>query len=188
MAELADLGDGLQHADFVIGRHDGYQDGFVIHGPLQVFEIDEPVGLNREIGDAIAVLFKALAGIEHRLVLGDLGDDMVAALAVHFGDALDGQVVALGRSRSKDDLLGSGPDQLGNLLPRRFDGLLRLPSKGVVAASRVAELGGEIGQHRLQHPGIEWAGGVIIHINRQAHSCGNFHLAGNSAHLGLHLL
>jgi hypothetical protein len=51
-------------------------------------------------------------------VLGDLGDDVVAALAVHLGDALDGQVVALGGAGGEDDLLGGGADQLGNLLAR----------------------------------------------------------------------
>jgi hypothetical protein len=81
----------------------------------------------------------------NRLVLGDLGDDVVAALAVHLGDALDGQVVALGGAGGEDDLLGGGADQPRNLLARRFHGLLRLPSKGVVAAGRVAKLGGEVG-------------------------------------------
>ena len=93
MAELADFADGLQHADLVVGGHDGDQDGLVVHGALQVFEIDQAVGLHRQIGDAVAVLFQALAGVQHGLVLGDLGDDVVAALAVHLRDALDGQVV-----------------------------------------------------------------------------------------------
>ena len=50
------------------------------------------------------------------------------------------RLFALGGAGGEDDLLGGGADQLGNLLARRFDGLLRLPAKGVVAAGRVAEL------------------------------------------------
>ena len=152
------------------------QNRLVVHGALQVFEIDQPVGLHRQIGHAIAVLLKPLAGVEHRLVLGHLGDDVVAALAIHLRDALDGQVVALGGAGGKDDLLGGCADQLGNLLARRLDGLLRLPSKGVVAAGRVAELGGEVRHHRFQHPRIERAGGVIIHIDRQGDACRHFNL------------
>ena len=105
--------------------------------------IDQPVGLHRQIGHAVAVLLQPLAGIQNRLVLGDLGDDVVAALAIHLRNALDGQVVALGGAGGKDDLLGGGADELGDLLARRLHGLLRLPAKGVVAAGRVAELGGE---------------------------------------------
>ena len=145
--------------------------------------IDEAVCLHRQIGDAVAVLLKALAGIEHRLVLGDLGDDVVAALAVHLRNALDGEVVALGGAGGEDDLLGGGADELGDLLAGRLDGLLGLPSKGVVAAGRVAELVGEVGHHRFQHPRIERAGGVIIHINRQLDACRHFDIAGNCTHL-----
>jgi hypothetical protein len=49
-------------------------------------------------------------------VLGDLGDDVVAALAVHLGDALDGEVVGFGGAGGEDDLLGGAADELGDLL------------------------------------------------------------------------
>ena len=81
VAELADLGDRLHHADLVVGKHDRDQDGLVVDGSLQVFEVDQAVCLHRQIGDAIAVFLQALAGIEDRFVLGDLGDDVIAALA-----------------------------------------------------------------------------------------------------------
>jgi hypothetical protein len=60
---------------------------------LQHVEIDQAVAHHRQIGDAIAVLLQALAGIEHGLVLGDRRDDVVALLGVHLGHALDGEVV-----------------------------------------------------------------------------------------------
>ena len=104
MADLADLANGLQHADFVVGRHDRDKNRLVIDGALQIFEIDEAVGFHRQIGDAIAILLKPLARIEHSLVLGHLGDDVVAALAIHLRDALDGEVVRLRRARGEDDL------------------------------------------------------------------------------------
>ena len=179
---LADLADGLEHADLVVGGHDGDQDGLVVDGPLQVFEIDEAVGLHRQVGDAVAVLLQALAGVQHGLVLGDLGDDVVAALAVHLRNALDGQVVALRGAGGKDDLLGAGADQLGDLLARGLHGLLGLPAEGVVAAGGVAEHGGEVGHHRLQHPRIERSGGVIVHVDGQLDARRYFHLTDNCAH------
>ena len=48
VAELADLGDGLHHADFVVRRHDRDQDGLVVHGALQFFQIDQAVFLHRQ--------------------------------------------------------------------------------------------------------------------------------------------
>ncbi len=53
VAELADFGHRLQHANFVVGEHDRHQDGFVIHGALQIFEVNLPVLLHRQIGDAV---------------------------------------------------------------------------------------------------------------------------------------
>ena len=60
-------------------------------------------------------------------------------------------------------------DEFGDLLARRLDGLLGFPAEGVVAAGRVAETCGEERQHRFQHPRIQRAGGVVIHINGQVH-------------------
>src|SRR6202044_2188643 len=100
VAELADGLDGLDDADFVVGVHDRDQDGLVgafgDDGALEVFEVDEAVGENREIRYAEAGFLKALAGVEGSLVLGDLGDDVVAALLVHLGDTLDGEVGGFG--------------------------------------------------------------------------------------------
>src|SRR5258708_11562885 len=50
LGQLADLGDRLQHADFVVGVHDADQDGLVRDGFSQHFEIDQTVGLHRQIG------------------------------------------------------------------------------------------------------------------------------------------
>ena len=37
----------------------------------QLVEADPAVLLHRQIGDAVAVLLETLAGVDHRLVLGD---------------------------------------------------------------------------------------------------------------------
>ena len=106
----------LHHADFVVRGHDRNQDRLVVHGALQFVEIDETIFLHRQVSNAVAVLLKALAGIEHGLVLGDRGDDVVALLAVHLGDAFDGEVVALGSAGGEDDFFRGGADQLGDAL------------------------------------------------------------------------
>ena len=182
VADFANLADGLQDTDFVVGGHDGDQDGLVVDGTLQVVDVDEAVGLHRQIGDAIAVLLQALAGVEYSLVLGDLGDDVVAALAVHLRNALDGEVVALGGAGGEDDLLGGGADELGDLCARGFNGLFGLPAKAVIAAGRIAKLACEIRHHRFQHAGVERRGGVIVHVDRQHNAGRHFNVACNCAH------
>ena len=172
MAQRADFADRLQHANLVVGGHDRDQDRLVIHGALQVVEIDPAILLHRQIGDAEAVLLQPLAGVEHRLVLGGLGDDVIALFAVHLGDALDGKVVALGGAGGEDDLLRRRADQLRNLLARLLHRLLGHPSKLVIAAGRVAEVLGEVGQHRLHHARIDARGGVVVHVDGQLHILG----------------
>jgi hypothetical protein len=115
-------------------------------------------------------------------VLGDLGDDVVAALAIHFGHALDGQIVAFGGARGEDDLLRGGADYIRNLLARGFHGLLGFPSERVIAAGRIAEFLGKVWQHGFQDPRIERSSSVIIHIDRQLDPCRHFYLALKCAH------
>ncbi len=166
-AQLADLPDGLNDANFVVGVHDAHQDGFAVQGTLQVFDIDQAIGLDRQVGDPVAGLLQPLAGIQGGLVLGHLGNDVVATLAVHLGNTLDGQIGAFGGSGGEDDLLGGRTDQLGNLFASLLDALLGLPAEGVVSAGRITEDAGEIGHHGLQHARIKGRGGVVIHVDRQ---------------------
>ncbi len=145
---------------------------FVVDGALEVFDVDQAVGLHGQVGDAVAILLELLAGVEHGLVLGDLGDDVVAALAVHLGDALDGEVVGLGGAGGEDDLLGGGADQFGDLLAGFLDGLFGFPAEGVVAAGGVAEDAGEVRHHGLEHARVERRGRVVVHVDRQLHAGG----------------
>ena len=169
VAQRANLANGLQRANLVVGGHDRHQDGLVIHGALQVVEIDAAVLLHRQVGDAESVLLQALAGVEHRFVLDGLGDDVIALFLVHLGDALDGKVVALGGAGGKDDFLRGRADQLGDAFARLLHRLLGHPSKLMVAAGSVAEVLGEVGQHLFHHPRIGPRGGVVVHINGQLH-------------------
>src|SRR5208282_4139983 len=172
-AQLADFRDWLQYADFVVGRHDRDQDRLVVHGALQVVEVDQPIFLHRQIGHAKAEFLQMLAGVEHGLVFSNLSDDVVALLAVHFGNTFDGEVVAFGGARGEDDLFRGRADQLGDSLTRQLDRFFRYPSKGVIAAGGVAELLHEVGQHFFENPRIHGRGRVIIHVNGQLDPSGS---------------
>ena len=93
------------------------------------------------------------------------GDDVVALVLVELDDALDRQVVRLGGAAGEDDVLRLGADQAGDLLAAGVDGLLGLPAEAVGAARGVAEVLGEVRQHRLEHPRIDRRRGVVVHVD-----------------------
>jgi len=43
VANLANFGDRLQHANFVVRGHDGDQNRLVVNGALEFFKINQPV-------------------------------------------------------------------------------------------------------------------------------------------------
>ena len=168
-ADFADFGDGLEHADFVVGVHDGDENRLIGDRFPQHVEIDQAVALHRQIGDPIAVLFELLAGIENGFVLGGGGDDVVAFFGIHLGHALDGEVVRFGGAAGEDDFARRGADQIGNLLARFIHRLLGHPAELVIAAGGIAEVLREIGQHRLEDAGVHLRGRVIVEINGRLH-------------------
>src|SRR5256884_1561982 len=65
LGNLADFRDGVDHANFVIGVHDGDQNRRRLDGRFQILQADPSVALYREISHLKTVLFQILAGVEH---------------------------------------------------------------------------------------------------------------------------
>ena len=145
------------------------QNRLVRDGLPQHVEIDQAVAFDRQVGDAVAVLFELLAGIENGFVLGGRGDDVVAFFGIHLGHAFDGEVVGLGGAAGEDDFAGRGADEVGDLFAGFVYGLLGHPAELVIAAGGVAEVFGEVGQHRVENAGVHARGRVIIEIYGRLH-------------------
>ena len=169
LAKFADGLDRQQRADFVVGGHDRDKDRLVGHRFADLLGRDLAELVHGQVGDLEAVFFEALAGVERRLVLGHLGDDVITLLLVHVGDALEGKVDRLGRAGGEDDFGRAGADQVADLLPGLADGVIRLPPERVVPARGVPELLREVGNHRVHHPRIRPGRGIVVHVNRQFH-------------------
>ncbi len=170
---LRDGADGrqrLQHADLVVGRHDGDEDGARGHRRAELGEVDEALRVHAEPRDAAPLALEPFAGVQHRLVLGGGGDDVVAAIAQRVGDAFERQVVGLGRAAGEDDLPGRCADEVGDLGPRRVHRLLRVPAVGVLAARGIAEVLGEKRQHRLEHARVNRRRRVIVQVDGSSHA------------------
>ena len=93
-------------------------------------------------------------------------DEMFAAAALGSRDALQGEVVTLGRSAREDDLARfGGPDRGGQSLARIFHGGLCAPPVRVGSTRRIAELLGEIGLHRVDHARIDRGRHVMVEVD-----------------------
>jgi hypothetical protein len=114
-AEPADGVDVLHHADLVVHGHHGDQD-VRAHRRLQHRQVEQAVGLHRQVGDLEALALQFAHGVQHGLVLGLHRDQVLALGLVELGHALDGQVVGLGGAAGPDDLARVGPDQRGHML------------------------------------------------------------------------
>ncbi len=128
-ADLADLGQRLDHADLVVHRHHRHDAGVRADRGLQLLEVDEAVLLDRQIGDLEAFQLQVAAGIQHALMLGHHGDDVVLLALVEMRDALEREVVRFGRAGGEDDLLLVRADDRRDLSARLLHRLLRLPSR-----------------------------------------------------------
>ena len=169
--DLADGGEILDHADLVVHVHDRNQNGIGADGGLELVQIEQAVRLRIEIGDFKTLALQLPAGIEHRLVLGLAGDNVLALLAVETGHALEREVIGFGRTRSPDDLLRIGADQCRHVGARLLDGFLGMPAEGMGARGRVAKftIGLEILAHPVRHARVHRRGGGVIEIYRFLH-------------------
>ena len=168
-ADLADLRHRLNHADFVVGVHDGDQNRFVRNGLAQHVQIDQAVAFERQIRNPVAVLLKLLAGVEHRFMFRRRGDDVIALFGIHLGHAFDGEVVGFGGAAGEDDFARRGADEVCNLLAGFIDRLFGHPAELMIAAGGVAEVFGEVRQHRVENAGVHTRRRVIVEINGRLH-------------------
>ena len=165
--DRADLLDRVDGADLVVGEHDRDQDRLVGHRRSHRRRVDASVLLDRQVGDVEALFLEALAGVEHRLVLGLRRDDVVAAVLVELRGALDRQVVGLGRARGPDDLLAAGADERPDLLARVLDRLLRRPAEAVRRLAALPKTSVKYGSIASTTRGSTARGGVVVHVDRE---------------------
>ena len=105
MCQLSDLLDRLNRADFVVCRHNRNQCGVLGQLCFQLLKVYTAFLIHIQIGNAVALLLKRLAGVQHRMMLDFGGDDVLAALGgrtVH--KAADCKVVRLRAAAGEYDL------------------------------------------------------------------------------------
>ncbi len=103
-------------------------------------------------------------------MLDGRGDNVIAAAGVSFRRALESQVVGFRGPAGENDLARIGADQFGHLPPGRLHALFGLPTEPVIPAGGIPEFLAEIGEHGLEHPGIDGRRSVVIHVNGNRHA------------------
>ncbi len=166
--DLSDFPDGLDGADLVVGEHHADENRLFRERLFDDGGIDQAVLAHVDVGHLEALLFQALAGVEHGLVLDGRSDDVLALAGVVLGDAFDREVVALRCAAREHDLLAAvGTDHVRDGLAGVFDGGLGFPTKAMRTARCVPEGRREVRQHRLDHAGIDRGRRVIVHVDRK---------------------
>ena len=165
VAHLANLRDGQDRADLVVGVHDGHQTSVLPDGLRHLLGGDGACGTHVQQRHLKALFFQLLQCVQHRVVLEGGGDDVILALSLADPRRRDdGLVVGLAAAGGERDLLKAAPETVRYPPPcvrQRLRGLL---AHGVQAGGISVKLL-EIGRHSrhglVAHP----RGGRIICID-----------------------
>jgi hypothetical protein len=158
---------GMSWIDLVVHEHHADEDGVLAQRVLELVQVEQAVFLHLEVGHLEALALELAHGVEHGLVLGLHGDEVLAARAVEMRRALDGEVVALGGAAGPDDLARVGVDERGHLRAALLHRLFGLPAPGVAAARRVAEMLAQPGHHRVDDARVARRRRAVVHVDRE---------------------
>ena len=164
LGDLADVGDGLDRADFVVGHLDGDQDGLVGDGLFHGRRVHQAVGIHIQGGYFIVHQAEGAQGVENGLVFDIGGDDVPAFFPLGKGHAFDGLVDGFGAPGGEDDVLGVGVEQGRGLVPGLIQGLCRGLAEAMIAGWIAEDIIHDM-VHRLFYLGVERGGGVIVKID-----------------------
>jgi hypothetical protein len=171
VSNFGDFRDGLHCASFVIGMHDGDENGLFVDSLLNLCGINAPVPINGQVSDAKAVqAFEGAAAIDNRRVFCHLRNDVVTSppRLLRQGNAANGKVITFRATTSKRNFVGLASQHIGHLLPGRHDDFVSfLPV--AVGTRWIAKPIGKALQHCLEHRRVNRGGCVIIEIDRAAY-------------------
>ena len=150
-ADRPDLGNRKNGANLVVGIHDADQCGIGPDSLPYLSGGDQPLAVDRQIGNLKAFLFQHLHGMQHRVMLKIGGNEMPLPFPrSRRRRTFDRPVVRLGAAGGKIDFRGLGVERFGDLLAggfQRFFGLapLRVDARGIAIPL------GQIGEHCVEN-------------------------------------
>ncbi len=166
MADIGNLGNGVDAADFVVGKHHRSQ---IVFGRIATFNavrLDlRPLAVDRQ-----DCQFRAASPMQRFLPDREIPRCSAALTIRWLAGAIPNtfrcQVVRFGAAAREDEGLGQGVQQVGNLAARPVDGAGRFGSVRVIDARCVSERHVEPRQHLGDHAGIDARRGMIVEVDR----------------------
>jgi hypothetical protein len=122
IARVGDVGNRpqiLERADFVVGVHDGDEDGLCGDRGCNFGWLDPTIPIDGQIGHVVALTLKGAERLAYRRVLNGRGDDVAAARPADRGDTKEGEVIGLAAATGKNHLVRVGAKQCCKLLAHR---------------------------------------------------------------------
>ena len=164
-ADCADLRDGLDGADLVVGVHDAYQAGVGPDGRPDLLRRHQAVFVDVQQGDGKAFALQPFQGVEHRVVLEGGGDDVALALpGPQGGGGTNGLVVRLAAAGGEGELPCLAAKTGGDSPPGVLQGLPGPLAEGVEAGGVAVDLV-HIGQHSVHSGPAHLRCGRVIGID-----------------------
>ena len=165
LADGANLSDGQDRADFVVGKHHGDQAGILPDRILDLLGGNIVVFGNIQIGDIIAFFFQLLEGVQHGVMLEGGGNDVLFALALsQTGSGKDSLIVGFTAAGGKVNLPGLTAQTGGNGGTGRLQCFLGFLTYGMEAGG-IAVNGFKTGQHGPDRSFTHFGSGCVISIN-----------------------
>ena len=161
-ANRAELPDGLDGADLVVGKHHRDKAGVLPDGGFQLLGPHKPVLMHIQERHREALLLQRLQRMEHGVVLKGGGDDVrFADLAAEGGGGAEGLVVGLAPAGGEEDLPRFGVDDGGDIGAGRLQELL-CPLADSIQARGVAEIRLHTGEHGVNGGAAHLCGGCVV--------------------------
>ena len=121
--KCGNLLDWLERSHFIVGMHDGNEDGRAADLAGHFLRINPASGVRADITDLEPQGFQVMAWVQDGRVFDFRRDDVVSPVSQRMGHAFDHMVIGLGAARCENNFVGSRPHQAGNLLSGPLNGL-----------------------------------------------------------------
>ena len=164
-ADRADLRDGLDGADLVVGVHDRHKAGILADSAAHLLGRDDAVFMDVQQRDLVAVFLQLLERMQHRVMLKFGRNDVLFSLfRAEQRCRADCLVVCLAAAGGEGDFSGLRADAGCNRGSRGLQAFFCLLADGV-QARRVSEVLRHIRKHRFQRGAAHFGRRGIVCVN-----------------------
>ena len=187
-AYCADLRNGHNGANLVVGIHNGNQTGILSDRICHLRRGNGAAGANVQQLNVKALLFQLFQGVQHGVVLKSGGNNVLFAFSLaNAGGGDNGLVVGLAAAGGEGDLPGLTAETFCHGLAGLLQSFRRLLADSV-QAGRISIISFHIGQHRVDGCAAHFGGSRVICIDLHGVPPESVSYSAGIAHLSCRLI